>query len=402
MGHDEVDHMTTDTPAPSQATQKAQHAATRRTPVWWIRWLVAWAGRLLLAAVAMALVAAEAFTDHHHWSQWLFWAPREAYLLATIVLACLTIFLEPAGPRRFWARLGPIALACLVLFHTIFIHWRWHNAVRPRPGNTELRVYHWNATEATDEALQDFLRSSDPFALRRGSPACIVIVNPPLRLDWPDIVRMLAADDIPMDRMPDHLRRGGRFIVLSGPVISQSGWTSLELRGITTDPGIIDDGAAVYITVDPGLGTTTIWGIDWPSDPHRTRAGFVGPSLQAIDDSAHVRYHPTAAGPLRREVSTGFPRPDIAVGDFNTGRRSAAVSALLPGMIDVHDRVGVGPDYTWPRFMRLHGKDTVLTPFLSLDQAWVRPGTWRARAYRTHDLGAGTHLAQEIELTPDR
>lgn len=389
--------MTTPTEPPAKGP-----APTRRRLVWWLRCVLAWVGRMALAALAFAWVIAEAYGDMHRWSQWLFWTPREAYLLAALVLAGLTIALEPPHRRRFWARLGPVLLASFIALHTALTHWRWHNALKPRPGLTTLRVYHWNATEATDAALQQFLREADPFAQRHNSPAIVFLANPPMRLDWSDITKMLAAHDIPTDRTPDHLRRGGRFIVLSGPKITDSGWTMLGLRGATPDPTLIDDGTAIFTTIDLGHDSTTIWGIDWPSDPSRTRASLVEPSRRTLESSIHVRYVPTEAGPLRPEQTKGFPEPDIAVGDFNTGRQSAALAALLPGMASAHDHVGVGPDYTWPLFLRLDGKDYPTRAFLGLDQAFYRPGVWRARAYRTHNLGVGTHRAQEVELTPDR
>lgn len=356
----------------------------------------------MLAGLALAFVLGQAFSDRHLWSQKLFWTPQEAFLAGAVLLAGLILILEPPHPRRSWARIGPVVLVVLILFHTAFVHWRLHNALRPKPGTTALRVYHWNATKTTDEALQDFLRKADPFAQRHDSPAVVVLVNAPLQLNWTDITRMLTAQDLPKDRVPDHLRRGGRFVVISGPTITDSGWTLLGLRGQTNDPTLFDDGTAVFATIDFGQDPTTIWGIDWPSDPSQTRSNLVEPSRKKLEDSVRVRYLPTPAGPLRREESKGFPKPGIAVGDFNTARRSAAVAALLPGMVSAHGQAGLGPGYTWPRFILYNENVYQSWAFLGLDQAYIRPENWRARAYRVLDLGEGTHKAQLVELAKVR
>lgn len=359
----------------------------------------AWLFRVALFAATLGFLAGRIYTDHHVWSQWLFWTPVEAWLLAIWVLAFVTALLEPQGRGRRWARLGPIVIAAITTAHVVLSHWRLQNALFRTPGPTALRVYHWNATETTDEALHAFLREADPFALHRDGPAVVVLANPPLRLDWPDIVRMLAPEDIDARSIGDHVRRGGRFVFLSGRPMSSAGWTTLGLRGKTPEPDLIDDGTAMFARVELDSGPFVVWGIDWPSDPRRGRMTYVEPSLKAIADSSHSTYKATAAGPLQRETSTGFPDADVVVGDFNTGRSSVAISRLLTGMASAHAQAGIGPDYGWPRFVFDGRRDIKTFPVLALDQAFLRPDAWRATAYRMHDLGAGTHRAQEVFIT---
>lgn len=360
---------------------------------------LAWGFRLALFALVLAFLAGRIFTDHHYWSQWLFWTPPAAWLLAIWLLAITITLLEPPGRGCWWARLGPLVVAAMALLHVALAHWHLQNALFRTPGPTTLRVYHWNATEATDEALHAFLRESDPFAIRRGSPAVVVLTNPPLRLDWSDIVRMLAPEAIAPSDTRDHVRRGGRFVFISGEPISASGWASLGLDAKTPEPGLLDHGTAMFAQVDLDSGPIVIWGFDWPSDPKRGRMAYVEPSLDAIAKSTHWTFTPTAAGPLRRERHTGFPDADVVIGDFNTGRGSNAISALLPGMVSAHTQAGIGPDYGWPRFVFDGKRDRKTIPFLGLDQAFVRPDGWRATAYRMLDLGVGTHRAQELIIT---
>ncbi len=366
------------------------------------RLVFAWTFRLALFVMVLAFLAGRIFTDNHYWSQWLFWTPGEAWLLAIWPLAITTALLEPRGKGRRWGRLGPLVLAAFVLLHIALDHWHLENAVFRTPGPTTLRVYHWNATEATDEALQAFLREADPFGLRREGPAVIVLANTPHRLDWADIVRMLATEDITQPDIPLHTRRGGRFVFISGPPMSAAGWASLGLNAKTTEPGLIDNGTAMFARLELDAGPTVIWGIDWPSDPDRGRMAYVEPSLEAIEKSSHLTFRATAAGPLEQYRETSFPPADIVVGDFNTGRGSAAIASFLPGMASAHAQAGIGPDYGWPRFMRRGATDHPTIPFLGLDQAFVSPGVWRATAYRMHDLGVGTHRVQELILTDDR
>ena len=126
---------------------------------------------------------------------------------------------------------------------------------------------------------------------------------------------------------------------------------------------------------------------------------FAAPSIEAISASTHASFSRTAAGPLRREEIKGFPPPDIAVGDFNTARGSAAVAGVLPGLASAHAQGGIGPDYGWPRFVRSNNVDRATIPFIGVDQAFVRRERWRATAYRMIDMGVGTHRAQEVILT---
>src|SRR5690606_5507418 len=156
-----------------------------------------------------------------------------------------------------------LVVALVATVHVALVHWRLQNALLRPHGQTALRVYHWNATEATDEALQAFLRDADPFALRHDAPAVVVLANPPLRLDWPEITGMLADKELARPELPQHFRRGGRFVIISGPPMTSAGWTSLGLRGKTTEPGLIDDGTAMFVRVELPEGPTTIWGWDW-------------------------------------------------------------------------------------------------------------------------------------------
>jgi hypothetical protein len=363
---------------------------------------LSWVCRVGLFAVVLAFVGGRAFTDLTFWSQWLFWTPPEAWLLGVWMLALAIVVLEPSGPRRRSARLGPVVVALLVLGYTGVAHWRLQNAMLRSPGPTAVRVYHWNATEATDEALHAFLREVDPFGLRRGSPAVVVLANPPLRLDWPEIARMLADREISAAEMPRHVRRGGRFVFISGRPMSAAGWTLLDLRAQTTEPGLIDDGTAMFARVELGGGPIVVWGLDWPSDPDRGRMAFVEPTRRALEKSTHLTFTRSAAGPLRQHRDRGFPAADVVVGDFNTARGSGALARLLPGMRSAHAQAGIGPDYGWPRFLYDGERHRATIPVLGLDQAFVRSGPWRATAYRMLDLGVGTHRAQELIVTVDR
>jgi len=392
-----------DTPTP-QGTQAAQadprhtptdRAATARPPRAarrLCRAVGALAGVLALALTA-AWAAGRLASDLWPASQWLFWTPPEAFALAT-ALAAAPALAWLRGP----ARLLPAAAALMIALHTAVWHWRLPNALTRDAGAGHVRVIHWNATEATDPSLQRFLRNADPFALRTPTPAIIVLTNPPLRLPWRSILATLAPDELPAAKLPQHLVRAGRFIVISGPPVGRRGTTFLGLQGRTPDERRFDNGKALFAIAAVGEHALTLWAIDWPSDPDQARSGYVRPTLEAIADSSHLDVAPTPAGPLREIRREGFPPPDVVVGDFNTARGSRAVADLLAAvgpMASAHAQGGLGPDYTWPR---AHAWPAV--PLLGLDQAFVRRGTWRTIRYDVEDAGSGTHLAQRLALSP--
>ncbi|MFI4917089.1 MAG: hypothetical protein ACIAS6_11360 [Phycisphaerales bacterium JB060] len=365
-----------------------------------VRRVLAWVCRATLFVVVVAFATGRGLSDQYSWSQWLFWIPPEAWLVPVWVLTLATALAEPPGPFRRWARLGPMLAAVVVTGYVTVAHWRLHNALLRSSGPTMLRVYHWNATEATDPSLHAFLREADPFGIDHDAPAVVVLANPPLRLDWPEIVRMLGDQEMPARSVTRHVRRGGRFVILSGPPMTSAGWTALELNAKTMDPDVIDNGTAMYARIDLSGTAVSLWAIDWPSTPTRSRMDYVPATLQRIDSSSRRVFEPTQAGPLKQRQERGFPRPDIVIGDFNTARGSAAIERLLPGMASAHAQAGIGPDYGWPRFVYDGQRDRHLVPFLGLDQAFVRRGRWRATAYRMLDLGEGTHRAQEMYITP--
>ncbi|MEO1008727.1 MAG: hypothetical protein AAFX79_09175 [Planctomycetota bacterium] len=372
-------------------TPDPPHADARRPR---LRATLRWLARGLLLATLGGWALAVVATDRTAASQWLFWTPREAWLVLAVALAVPATLFTPR-PQRLRRWLPAIAAGVLVL-HTAFLHWRLANVVLRPSGPTALRLAHWNATEATDASLQAFLREQDPFAIGAATPGVVVLANPPLRLPWEDIVRALAPRELTGADLTRHLARAGRVVFISGAPISRSGSSTLGLAGRTRTE-MLDRGRAAFAELDTEAGPIVLWAIDWPSDPSIVRIDMVRPSRESIDTSVHRRFGPTAAGPMRATRTTGFPPADVVLGDFNTARGSAAVDALLPGMASAHAQAGIGPGYAWPRDHVFPG-----IPLLALDQAFVRRDAWRATRYRVHDTGSGVHRAQLLAITPAR
>ena len=112
----------------------------------------------------------------------------------------------------------------------------------------------------------------------------------------------------------------------------------------------------------------SIWIVDLPSDPQRSRKEV----FKALLDGAQAK---------------GLGAPDIVVGDFNVTRHSRALESAFPGYRNAFDESGSGWSGTWPRTW----------PLWQIDQVLVGPGL-TARLYEVIDPGTGHHRMQRVVL----
>ncbi|MFG0284192.1 MAG: endonuclease/exonuclease/phosphatase family protein [Phycisphaerales bacterium JB039] len=340
------------------------------------------------AAVAAAclalLLTGRLASDRWAWSQALFWIPGAipagAALLAALgALGAALAARWPAGRRLALAVL--IAALGAGAWVGIF-QWRLGNLLRRGPPPAQaMTILGWNATDVTPE---EFRR-----AVAARKPDVLIAINPPLSVNWIG----LAGDlwDLPPQQAIGRVRSGGRVVIASRFAPSASGATDLDLRGMVagSPEQRIDRGQAVFAALDVDGAPLTIWAIDLPSDPALSRAASARRARAAIDASRHTRHVLVESGAFyEQRESTGFPAPDVIVGDFNTTRGAASLAPLVGGLTSAHARAGAGPDGTWPRPWWL----------LGLDQAFVRRSLriWR---YDVFDAGAGSHRAQELTIS---
>lgn len=375
------------------------------------------AGACLSAAAAIAggalWVVSRFVGDPGVVAQFVYWVPTWVFALAAAgcvgVSSALAMLGRPSEsdpavyadhtlrrPRfRRLRQAGMVVMGALVAC-TLIADWRMSNVVlSPAAATREksLRVVNWNPTATFMAAFPEVMKSTEA--------DIAFVANPPAIVDWTLVRESFApAKDA---------ARQSRFAVVSRYPIRRWGWTDLKVQGATpidqrwntSTWTTVDTGQAMWIQLDtsPVLGRSiVVWVIDMPSDPYMSRdrafreaaatiAAWIGPAME--------RSSMDAEAPMTQEAytamfgDTGFPRPDLVVGDFNTPRGSPSVRALVPGsMRSAFAQAGYGQMGTWPRSMGL----------LAIDQAFT--ADWLAASrYDVVDPNVGEHRMQIVELT---
>jgi endonuclease/exonuclease/phosphatase family metal-dependent hydrolase len=284
-------------------------------------------------------------SDRATWSQWLLWMPTPAAVLAA-ALGCANA-LRPAARagvrRRRLIRWG-VTLALLVLDFALLEH-RFLRRADPHPSG--VRLVHWNLTER-------LVGVPDPLARRViDLDADLTVLTGAGASVWTGAVRdWLGADHAP--------RTLGPFTVLSRLPLVRS-------RIIVA----ADDIFVALVEVDAGrvLGRTLVLHLyDLPSNPRRSR----------MADARRAR------GYLDR---IGTAPPDVALGDFNITRGSAALRHLLPGMRHAFNEAGHGYGASFPGDR----------PWYHIDHMLLGPSV-RATRYDLVPAPNARHRAQVVWL----
>lgn len=343
-----------------------------------------------LALVLVVLWAAgRVGTDTHYATQFLFWIPALAVMVAGAALLFASRILAPrsegrARPGRVGRRWAGLALAGVLAHAVVEARLLAPGPAGPSSGRT-LRVVYWNPSWGTVSGLAEEVRRAD---------ADVFVVG-----DQPT--------DVPWERVRDAM--GGtrsalwamNSVVLSRHRILRWGATSLEIEGVRVQHRVNPDGTerwtrqrgrAIWLEVDTGesLGRPMVlWTIDMPSDPllDRGYAGrqaaravreWSGPAFERAPDGRDV---PDSA------LHRGFPAPDLVVGDFNTHRGAGSLADLTTGLASAFEVAGRGMMGTFPRTL----------PLWHVDQAFAGSGV-RVLSYRLRDPGEGRHRMQIIDL----
>ncbi len=297
----------------------------------------------LAAAVAtvtlLAWLAGRILSDSYGWSQWLLWIPTPAALAA--VLCGLLAAIRPEGMpgvrrRRLalWAAVG-----LTVGFYFGIIEHRLLTRTASAEG---LRIVHWTCDR--DELPDDLLLAVD----------CdlAILTNPPRARPHEGLLESLSPDSTNITIFP--------FTLISRLPI-------LEAR-----PLIWSDELHVALFELDATGvlgvSIRLFAIDLPSDPGMPRMEMARRLRRLLDETA-------------------APPPDIAIGDFNLTRGSAALRVIFPSLEHAYEQSGAGYAASFPRRM----------PLYHLDHSLLGERL-RATGYMLLDPKLGRHRVQVVDV----
>lgn len=328
-------------------------------------------------------------SDRELWSQYIAWI--SAWCFGVLVLGT-AIAARVLGGRRSrragWllcgAGVGVLAVVAVVDLRVLNVFV----PARPAQGRAALDVMYWNPAKAR---MTGFERA----AMETMGGDVVVIANPPGGSNVREVAAALGLEHVE-SRPPLH--------VLSRFEVTAWGMTRLGLntRSRFRNPdgtwgAVVDHGRAMFVELDTESvhgGPTTLWILDLPSDPTRHRVEIVQGLLVATREWTPSPVPtrgkgPWGVAPAGWQEGTGFPQPDVIIGDLNIPRGSYSIGLMAPGFENAQRRARPGWHFSWPRTPTL----------LHIDQAFVAPG-WSALGYRLVDPGIGFHEAQRMWILP--
>jgi len=323
-----------------------------------------WRGRGARALTGGAIACLAIFvlsrllTDRAVALQWVWWVPPWAWAAGTVGLVAMSRAMDR---RRRPARRVALAGALVALGVVICADWRAYRAlaaVRSDSGRSASLLFLNLAAERIDDASELALPDVDVYVIANASSATGL---DPLarRFDEPPFVA-----------------HAWPFVVVSRWPVARLGATVFRAHGEPDARSDDDPGRAAAFSLEgTPAGDLTLWVVDFPSDPRRSRVEIARRAAEAV-----------GAAPR-------FPAPDLVVGDFNITRGSHSLRCFVvetaPGLRDAHALAGLGPAGTWPR----------RAPLWPIDHALVGPRL-RPIALRTVDPGVGSHRAIVVRVEP--
>ncbi|MCI0629398.1 MAG: endonuclease/exonuclease/phosphatase family protein [Phycisphaerales bacterium] len=315
-------------------------------------WLACWT----LSAVALLIVVSwfigRVATDRYAWSQWLWWIPTPAVLLASAV--GFAVALRPAGRagrrrRRqlFW---GASGVAILTYFATVEHRLLGSEPISSATSNT-IKVVHWNISH---RPLQPNIEQIVAQLVELDGD--VTVITNPSSVPWqPAMIEKLGAGQQPISIGTFGL--SSRFPILSTRAL-------IAMDGIW----IVE----VEIDASAKLGRSVIvYLVDLPSNPRIPRMEQARRIRRSLDDAARLG-------------GSAPPRPpDLIVGDFNITRGSASLDCMFPNMDHAFDQAGHGYGATFPR----------QRPMWHIDHTLVGASV-KALRYKIDNPGISRHRTQ--------
>ena len=302
--------------------------------------------RLAAALVVAAWLLGRLVSDRYGWSQWLLWIPTPAVLV--VAVAALVAGIQPDARRPGRRRRRVLVWAAGVAAIFVYFAAIEHRLFRRAPGgDVAMRLVHGSVQATGPKVLADWGEQ----LTRLGGDVTIVSTLLPQR----DIGRLL-------DRL------GGLGTpVVSWPFVLVTRLPVLEARPLVANAGLRM--SVFRIDTTESLGRVlTVWAVDLPSDPGRSRASVARAARRILDQ---VQSSP----------------PDVVVGDFNMTRGSASLSMTFPGLAHAFDQAGRGYGASFRRGL----------PLYHIDHTLLGENV-RAVGYDLVDIGTGRHLVQVVDL----
>lgn len=310
---------------------------------------------LTLWLVLLAWLIGRVLTDRFAWSQFLWWIPTPAVLIAA-ALGLLLAFRTARTPQRRRRRVIAWATCAVILsaYLPMFEHRLLHRAPPLPAPEASLRLAHWNMTLDNHSDVPGLMAA----------------------------IETLDADLLVLTIPPGEVRRQlhERAVKSEGLLHIIDGWPMLMVSRLPiVDWRIVIATEAMYITqvdldASATLGRTiTVFLVDLPSSPRQPRMAMAHKARELLD---------------RFKAAT----PDICIGDFNITRDSASIDALFPGMQDAFNVAGHGWGASFPRRLPLYHIDHVLVN----DTTGLR-----AARYDIIDEGHSRHRTQKAWIAND-
>lgn len=323
-----------------------------------VSWIAA--GGLLLWLIGRIV------SDRYLWSQFLLWVPTPVAigLAVTGLLAALRPGRSDSQRRRRRIR-WTTALAALMIYFG-FIE---HRLMRLPPAEHEgLHIVHWNTWPDEREPTDNFLDG-------------VVALNP-------DIIILSNAWIIPWWQQTRGWVKQHEATVRSlRPFAVISRVPLISARHIVSKDDIVVV-RLEFDTIEQFGHTLTVYAVDLPSDLKRVRMDVASTARRLLDEVESMQQGDTddAPAPSRTHPWTS---PDLAIGDFNITRNSAAMQRLFPEMRHAFSDAGHGYGSTFFRIFPLYHIDHTLLG-----------DTVTATRYDILDPGASRHRAQSVRITP--
>jgi len=342
-------------------------------------------------AVLLAWGVGRAVNDRWLWSQFLAWIPTIAAVLGSgALIIAWRLARTRAHDPGVRAKRSPalIALGAAWCVSAVWLvgEWRvWRVIAPPDADAPTLRIVSLNTGY---ELIGQFHDRLSPYR-----PDVLLLTSPNILTKWTELRQSIAEKT--------YTARLGSLAVVSRYPIRRHGWQPLTITPARWRPPFwppvlsAAGGEAMFVEIEAPWkraggepDSVIIWYVDLPSDPWLPRREMIAQAAASIGQFR---------GPvlIRRgdgldepgEMMTGFPTPDVIMGDMNTPRGSSALELFSPGVRHAYEQAGRGPSGTYPRLWGL----------MHIDHALMGRRA-RAARYDTMDLGQGRHRAQLVDL----
>lgn len=286
-------------------------------------------------------------TDRFEWSQWLWWIPTPAALIAAAIGWLLAFrSARTRGRRRRRIATWSMTLVLMLAHFSVFEHRLLHGT--PEAPARALTIAHWNMTLDNNADVPALMKRLDEL------DADLISLTTP-----PGEVRRLLHEQAAASE--------GRLTVVEGwPMTFVSRLPILEVRTVIS----IERSYMTRVEVDATatLGRAiSIMLVDLPSNPGVRRMETARKFRGLLDEMR-------------------LAAPDIAIGDFNMTRNSASIATLFPGMTFAYNQAGHGYGATFPRRLPLYHIDHTLIN----EKAGLQ-----ALRYDIRDEGQSRHRSQK-------